>query len=110
MKAEMRNRIREYIIHTERRNARICIYNSSKICPWEDLNPDKNQAYYFYKCQDQEKYVDYYEAAEEILKKHPRLKIILGTELEDTNPDIEKEKAARINTQTKAESPIEVIT
>ena len=113
MKAEMRNRIREYIIHTERRNAGICIYNKTKICPWKDKNPDIEQVRYRYKCQDEKNYLQYYLGIDETLERNPQLREILGTGLEDTGSDIIAEKAKQARektTQIPTESLIEIIT
>lgn len=116
MKAEMRNRIREYLLHESRKAAGICIYNKTKRCPWGDKDPDpekcKKQEHYLYRCQDHEGYRPYYQIVEEILEKNPGLGGRLGTQLEDTNPEIRAEEAARTaekTTQNTPESLVEIL-
>ena len=91
--AQTRNRIREYLRHTKRRNSGICIYHKSAKCPLKAR--DQSRAHYPYECQDEDKYIEYYSKPKQTIRLYPDLVVLLGTELEDTNPEIRAEEAKR---------------
>ncbi len=84
--AQTRNRIREYILHAQRKNSGNCIYHEHARCPLKTL--DRNHAHYPYECQTDPHYVEYYEKAAGLIKLNPDLETTLGTQLEDTNSEV----------------------